>query len=681
LKKKFISIVILFLILGTTFMLFNLSTTDISATTQSTTFETYHEGFETPVPQDGWTFAHQTYFSRSTAKVKEGSYSLKVSPNSDGQTYDGVQYHKMFIDGSIEVWAYCTGSNYLIPALWLRTSGIKSSTNPSFKDGYMLRLYVDKASLYKYDSGVSTNLGTFSTGYIASTWWHLKLEAIGNEIKAWITTGETFSETPQITYTDSKPLTIGKAAFSARTKMSSSTFTTFFDSLTITYSTEKIIEESFETAVPQEGWTYAHQSYYSQSTEKVKDGSYSLKVTPNSEGQTYDGVEYDLEVKDGSIEGWFYCKDSNYLIPALWIRTSGFNETTNPTFANGYWLRLYVDKATLYKRENGVNTALGSYTTGYYLNTWYHLKLEVVGNSIKAWISTTTAFDIDPQISYQDSNPIQGGKVGFSTRTKMSLSIYNTYVDDLKIVLISGFEIPPNDNLWAIIIAAMDEERFTRDALGMYTTLTSYYGITAEHAYLITPWTEIDGKTVPRDYETSKKSIESAFGRLALELDETDDLIVWWTGHGDPDVFPVWERIDDGFPNEMTADELDALLDDITCHEMYIYLGPCQSGSFIDNLNDNQNRAIYTSCEATGVGYVMDGHSLFPWATYRGLDPTIDAFVADEDQNSKVSLYELFSYCKDFINDMLPEGTTQNPQSWVGSLIDSMTTYLREEPF
>jgi hypothetical protein len=446
--------------------------------------------------------------------------------------------------------------------------------------------------------------------------------------------------------------------------------TVILGSATVSYGTP--ISESFEGTVPQNGWAFAHSDYYSRSTERVKDGSYALKTTPNSNGQTYDGVQYNYRINDGSIEGWFYCRSSNYLIPALWIRTNGFSSSENPSFNSGYWLRMYVNKATLYKRDNGANYNLGTYSTGYYSNTWYHLKLEVTGNTVKAWITTSGTFSTNPQISYTDSQPLAAGKVGFSTRTIMPGSYYATYVDGIKIYT------PINNNLKAIVVAGETEERFTRDALGMYDTLKECYGATDANIILVTPLTSIDGKTVPRDYKTSDRFISMAFNALINIADSNDQIIVWWTGHGGYNYFDLaQDPFDPGtYDNKLYASELDDFLDDVSCDEMYIYLSPCQSGSFIDELDGHNNRAIYTSCTATGVGYATDGHSLFAWATYRGLHPSLSATDADNNNDGRTSLYELFAYCVDFVQNY-PGVGSQYPQKWVGSSIVENSTYLR----
>ncbi len=228
---------------------------------------------------------------------------------------------------------------------------------------------------------------------------------------------------------------------------------------------------------------------------------------------------------------------------------------------------------------------------------------------------------------------------------------------------------------YALIVAGETDERFTRDAYGFYDTLIDHYGFTDENIYLITPLDTIDGTTVPRDRATSRANVEWATNQLENIVDSNDRVIIWWTGHGNVDIFGT-------DADTITATQLDSYLDDIICDEMFIILGACHSGSFINDLDDEQNRAIYTSCMADQEGYFLlgSGHSLYPWATYRGLDPNLNADDADVNNDNKVSLYELFNYCVDFIDDNLDHSIyPQDPQRWVGTAIgDDANSYIED---
>ena len=201
---------------------------------------------------------------------------------------------------------------------------------------------------------------------------------------------------------------------------------------------------------------------------------------------------------------------------------------------------------------------------------------------------------------------------------------------------------------WALVVAGETEERFTRDAFGMYNTLIDHYGLTDSRIYLITPLDSIDNINVPRDKATSRSNVEWGTNQIENNAIVEDQVIIWWTGHGSVDSFATDS-------DSISASQLDDYLDDITCDRMFIILGPCHSGSFINDLNAEINRVIYTSCESTQSGYVTDDgkHSLFPWASYRALDPQMNADDADVNDDDSVSLLEMFDYCVYFVDDYI----------------------------
>lgn len=216
---------------------------------------------------------------------------------------------------------------------------------------------------------------------------------------------------------------------------------------------------------------------------------------------------------------------------------------------------------------------------------------------------------------------------------------------------------------WAIIVAGQIDRRFTIDSFAMYYTLINYYGYDHDHIYYCAPRSThpLSGNTVPRDRVTSKANVEWAIDRVASQSDYDDRVFVWWTGHGGYNVM-------DTYTNTMTAAEFDTALDAIHCDEMYIFLGPCHSGTLINNL-EADNRAIYTSCDDHEGGWATTYHSFWPYATVMALHPDNYASIVDTNSNDMVSLYELFNWA--YIRITVYEGfSDQHPQRWVGSSID-----------
>ena len=212
---------------------------------------------------------------------------------------------------------------------------------------------------------------------------------------------------------------------------------------------------------------------------------------------------------------------------------------------------------------------------------------------------------------------------------------------------------------WAIIIAGQSDQRFTIDSYAMYYTLINYYGYDHDHIYYCAPRSihPLSENTVPRDRVTSKANVEWLIDEVASQSDNDDRIFVWWTGHGGYDVM-------DTYTNTMTADEFDTALDAIHCEKMYIFLGPCHSGTLLNDLTAD-NRAIYTSCANAEGGWATSSHSYWPYATVMALNPNIYASIVDTNSNGNVSLDELYwwVYTRITVYEGLPN---QHPQRWIG---------------
>ncbi|MHA1206100.1 MAG: carboxypeptidase regulatory-like domain-containing protein [Candidatus Hodarchaeales archaeon] len=223
---------------------------------------------------------------------------------------------------------------------------------------------------------------------------------------------------------------------------------------------------------------------------------------------------------------------------------------------------------------------------------------------------------------------------------------------------------------YALIVGGAVEPRFSRDARNFFYTLVDHYEFNPSDVFLLTPRDSIDGNIVPRDRPTTRVNVIWAIEQIAMLSDGDDLVVVFWTGHGSYNNFET--RI-----NSIDSDQLDSSLDTIRCGKMFLFLGPCLSGSVIDELQES-NRAIYTSCASDESGYASDTHSLWPDAIYRAFDPDKNTEAADSDDNNKVSLDEAFTYAYDYITD---EVSDQHPQAWIGSLINPTQNYLGSDPY
>jgi hypothetical protein len=261
------------------------------------------------------------------------------------------------------------------------------------------------------------------------------------------------------------------------------------------------------------------------------------------------------------------------------------------------------------------------------------------------------------------------------------------------------------DYCWALIVAGSDgkwsspppegeftkEYTFTYNALKMYQTLTdTYEGYTEERIYLLTPWDWVWGEAVPRNRTTSVANFNWAVNQIASNADSTDQVLIFWSGHGTNDTLwkiNNWNFYDD---HDISASDFDSKLDTINCSEMIIIIESCFSGSLIDDLNDEQNRLIYTSSNyTTSYGWnEFDGDEWmggwFSNSSICALDPDFNASDADTNSDDRVSLYEMYLYANQTTIDIWTqrseawkaENPMAKPQRWVGTGISDSETYI-----
>ena len=197
---------------------------------------------------DGWVFDNNGRWIDSTDYAIDGSYSLKEKNNagSSGLMYDTVQNQMFTItDGSIEGWIYVYGSNFKMPSIWIRTGpqttnggscGTVLGDSASICTGYLLRFYNNYAVIVNAGNGGTTISSNYNIPHgISGTWWHVKLQAIGSTISAWITDSTTFSTNPTLTATDGT-YTSGYVAFSGRTNFISGIYFEYYDAFKVYWS-------------------------------------------------------------------------------------------------------------------------------------------------------------------------------------------------------------------------------------------------------------------------------------------------------------------------------------------------------------------------------------------------------------------------------------------------------------
>jgi hypothetical protein len=191
--------------------------------------QVYFDSFEIPsVSENNWEYSRSSVWNYKSAynpgpsPIDGSNYIFGNYGTAEGTTYETAQFQSEFINGRIDGWIYSTTSAYKMPAVWLRTGEQLLNTNTcadgysKICTGYMVRFYRDEVGLFKWSESGPEELVSYSLGQDHnSKWWHVKFEAVGHTLKAWISEDESFSTNPQLETTD-QTYTYGKPAISAR---------------------------------------------------------------------------------------------------------------------------------------------------------------------------------------------------------------------------------------------------------------------------------------------------------------------------------------------------------------------------------------------------------------------------------------------------------------------------------
>lgn len=236
----------------------------------------------------------------------------------------------------------------------------------------------------------------------------------------------------------------GYAGLSSRSNFICCSYDNFFDSVKITDIVPTV--ETFDQGISgsqNDGWSYANIGRWGTTSSNVLEDLNNV----GSSGLIYDTVQFTgYSMTDGSIDGWVYSQNTNYKTTAFWLRsgtqtTGGASCTTGATTSSictGYIIRLYVNHAYLTKMTPTGPVDLASYDLGtYIIYTWFHLKLSTVGTTINAWISTSSTFTPNPQMSITDGS-YSSGYAALSSRTNFITctcpgNFYN-YFDTITII-------------------------------------------------------------------------------------------------------------------------------------------------------------------------------------------------------------------------------------------------------
>ena len=229
---------------------------------------------------------------------------------------------------------------------------------------------------------------------------------------------------------------------------------------------------------------------------------------------------------------------------------------------------------------------------------------------------------------------------------------------------------------------------FTDRAIEFNNLLLDYYGYKEENIYLLLTTDTFSGESYNdiKDRECNLENIEWAINEIASKSRKFDEVIIWYFAHGNIDIIVCGE----GGTNLLTASHFDSLLDKITSNEMYVFIEACNSGSFLDDLEE-YNRLIFTSCKEDeesygylvsaineGLTYTTYGYPyyyseshdyLFGYEHFNDGDKYFQADLKREgNRDGHVSMYELWQFANDEAIDFMNENNQNtHPQIWVGN--------------
>lgn len=178
-----------------------------------------------------------------------------------------------------------------------------------------------------------------------------------------------------------------------------------------------------------------------------------------------------------------------------------------------------------------------------------------------------------------------------------------------------------------------------------YALILSGVAGSPEHAERFTKWTQATQKVliekhnfaadrvlVLADRKASKAEVEKAFAQLQQRMTPSDDLFIFFIGHGSHD--------DKGYKfsltgPDLTASEYATLLSKVLTRRTVIVIGTNSAGGAIDDLSF-KNRVVISATRNPTEG----NDALF----YGYFVEALESAAADEDKDQRISVWEAFRY-------------------------------------
>ena len=236
-----------------------------------------------------------------------------------------------------------------------------------------------------------------------------------------------------------------------------------------------------------------------------------------------------------------------------------------------------------------------------------------------------------------------------------------------------------------------NHERYWNDCAFLYRTLRNDYHvpkrnitllmsdggqpdddmILADNTGFASSPTDLDGDSVPDvSQAASSFNLRSLMVRYAQQLTADDHLLVFLVDHGG--LSDAW-----GLPyvwlwnnEQLNAQQLDFMLDQVHAGSIVLVLGQCYAGSFVPYLQ-GERRVVIAACQSDEVSWSLLSQPydefVYHWTcAVAGHDPQGNPVNADTDGNGRITMDEVFNYaCQ---HDKRPETPlmTSQPETMAG---------------
>jgi len=380
----------------------------------------------------GWHLLFKDTFTRTDwANQEYGVWTVKTV--DVGQVFeaksDGVHRGTTIFAGDIS-W-----TNYILEAeIWTDDTywGLiyrADDTGMTYYDAYLnTHGYIE---IWKHTSGIwgrsclvkQTPVGGPSIS--ANTWYKMKVVVEGNNIKVFFALlTETYTETPQVEYTDEdSPYNSGRIGLLFYDISGPSTYVAHFDDVIVTDMDGTILfEDHFDWTVTNGIWS-------------IEDSELSwISGDDGRLGIVLDGVTATDGIFEYKIRPW----ESVDYGKGMYIR---YDDLTGYT----YWVEIHYQKIHIYKYDAAGWRSVFSAPVSYAVDgsTWYTIKTAATGANLKVY------FDGDEVIDYTDPSPLTGNRIGLRCWQHAHFDdiIVTTYVSEIDI---SKVKIYNCDEVYAV---------------------------------------------------------------------------------------------------------------------------------------------------------------------------------------------------------------------------------------